>query len=95
MLRMLQDRICRVLMMSGLVFFMLTYVFLTEDHFVMHYGGNESVITRKGNPLIYWGAESADFLIAFSFFATAIYRGRRLKKDSEKTAKEDQPVLKR
>jgi hypothetical protein len=77
MLPILQDRICRVLIIAGILFAIIAYVIPTKDRFVMDNGGHNSIITRQDDPLIYWGAESAVVFVSVSLFAAAIYRGRK------------------
>ena len=71
------DRITRMLIIGGIVFFMIACVLPTKDRFVMTSGGQQRVITRQDNPAIYWGVEAGVLVVAVSLSAFGIYRSRK------------------
>jgi uncharacterized membrane protein len=71
------DRIARMLIIGGIVFFMIACVLPTKDRFVMNSGGQQRVITRQGNPGIYWGTEAGVLVVAVLLSGFGIYRSRK------------------
>jgi len=75
---MFRDRITRMLIIGGFIFFMIACVLPTKDRFVMRSGEQQRVITRQDNPMIYWGTEAGVLTVAISLITFGIYRGRKL-----------------
>jgi hypothetical protein len=48
-----------------------------KDKFAMNNGGQERIITREANPLIYWGVEVVILFTAIFLCAYGFYRNRK------------------
>jgi hypothetical protein len=61
----------------GVVFSMIAVVYPTQDHFFWGDGTATRIITRAGDPTIYWAGESVIVLLALTCLAGAFYLWRR------------------
>ena len=76
---MFRDRIARMLIIGGVIFFMIACILPTKDRFQMTSGGQQRIITRQDNPAIYWGTEVGVLIVAVSLITFGVYRGRKQK----------------
>lgn len=67
----------RFLLLLGIVFLLIAIAVPTRNRFVITSGAHKIVITRTGNPLVYWGTELAAALASAGLFAASAYRRRR------------------
>lgn len=59
----------RMITLCGVVFLMIAVIYLTKDHFFVTLGTQTRLITRQGDPLIYWGYEAGFVLLSIACFA--------------------------
>ena len=67
----------RMLAIWGVIFLLIACVIPTKDKFSADVGGISRVITRQGNPAIYWGMEATAVLVGISLLLVAYRKGRR------------------
>lgn len=67
----------RFLLLLGVVFLMIAAALLTRDRFTITVAAQRSVVTRAGDPLVYWGCELAAALASVGLFAASAYLRRR------------------
>ena len=67
----------RFYLLVGVVLFMAAYVPLTQDRFVLMYGGTKQIVTWQENPRFLWGVETVLVVAAAISFGAGIYCARQ------------------
>jgi hypothetical protein len=67
----------KALPLLSIVLSMIAFVYLTQDHFVAHIGNETRIITRAGDPVMYWAGAAAIVLTAAACLVGSVFLQKR------------------